>query len=715
MPPTTAADQQEVWTAPPPRRPLKPTDPATIGRYRLEAVLGEGGMGRVYLGHTPAGSSVAIKVVHREYAADWSFRRRFEQEVAAAKLVHGLYTAPVVDADVQADEPWLATAYIPGPSLQYAVAEYGPLPVDATLTLLARVAEALESIHAAGVIHRDLKPSNVILTADGPRVIDFGIARAAEVSSVTGTDVLLGTPAYMAPEYILGQTLTPAVDVFALGVVANFAATGELAFGGGSGHVVVHRILEQDPNLDGCPEPVRGIAAACLTKDPQRRPAPAEVIDLCGQPATTVGSDGHATPSPDSSQPAAVSDVPGAGTPPATPTQRDTADETSPNAPAAAAPPDTRQYTQLPHTRQYTHAPHPQTTARPRHLGLLLLIIGAAVAVFIAVVLGISALLTAGPSFYLDDTLYASSLDTSSNEAISSVAFSPDGQLLATTRGGMLELWDVPGRERRVILSGRYSSSSANHVTFSPDGQLLATARVDGTVELWDVATREQRATITGNTEQINDLAFSPDGRILASAGQDSRVRLWDVASGQELAMLTGHLEAVNGVAFSPDGRLLATASRDGTVRLWDVATRAQRATLTGEYRVAVSRVAFSPDGGLLATADDYSKVALWDVASREQRATLADDTDNRSGDLNGVAFSPDGKLLATVGDDGKVELWDVASGRKHTSETSPDPSGENMDYSYDYSVNDVAFSPGGQLFATAGYDGTVSLWQIRK
>ncbi|WP_277953996.1 WD40 repeat domain-containing serine/threonine protein kinase [Saccharopolyspora soli] len=692
-PTTTAAGPQELWTVPPPRRPLKPTDPATIGRYQLEAVLGEGGMGRVYLGHTPAGSSVAIKVVHREYAADWSFRRRFEQEVAAAKLVHGLYTVPVVDADVQADEPWLATAYIPGPSLQYAVAEYGPLPVDATLALLARVAEALESIHAAGVIHRDLKPSNVILTAEGPKVIDFGIARAAEASSVTGTDVRPGTPAYMAPEYILGQTLTPAVDVFALGVVANFAATGELAFGGGSGHAVVHRILEQDPNLDGCPEPVRGIAAACLTKDPQQRPAPSEVIDLCRQPAT-------------------ISDVPGAGSRPATPTQRDTADETT--APAAATPPGTRQYTQLPHTRQYTHTPHLQTTARPWRLGRLLLIIGAAAAASIGILLGIFALLTTGPSFYLADTLYASTPGESSTEAISSVAFSPDGEILASARGGNLELWDVPGREQRVTLTNE-DSRTANHVAFSPDGQTLAAARVDGKVELWDVPGREQRATLTGHTEALNDLAFSPDGRTVASAGADSRVRLWDVASSQELAMLTGHTEAVNGVAFSPDGQLLATASEDGTVRLWDVATREQRATLTGKFRVPVVRVAFSPDGKLLAAADQYGKVALWDVATREQRTTLADDTAERHGDVNGMAFSPDSELLVTVGDDGKVELWNVTNGLKDTSETSPEPSGQNTDYSYDYSVNDVAFSPDGQLFATAGYGGTVSLWQVRK
>ncbi|WP_435861898.1 serine/threonine-protein kinase [Streptomyces sparsogenes] len=266
---------QPQWpTTPPPHRPLGAGDPSAAGPYRLEAVLGAGGMGRVYLGRTPAGSAVAVKVVHREYASDRAFRKRFEQEVAAARRVQGLYTVPVVDADLRADEPWLATAYVPGPSLHDAVAEGGPLPVDAAVGLIARVAEALQSIHAADVIHRDLKPSNIILTAEGPKVIDFGIARAADVTSVTGTGMLTGTPAYMAPEYIRGQAVTEAVDVFALGVVACFAATGRPAFGGGSHHAVTYRILEQAPDLDDCPEPVRTVVSGPSSAPRRARTTP---------------------------------------------------------------------------------------------------------------------------------------------------------------------------------------------------------------------------------------------------------------------------------------------------------------------------------------------------------------------------------------------------------------------------------------------------------
>jgi len=283
---TAATPTEAGWANLPVHRPLGPHDPREVGGYRLRALLGEGGMGRVYLSYTPGGRPVAIKVVRAEYSDDPSFRRRFEQEVSTAQRVQGLYTAPVIDAGPHAPQPWLATAYVPGPSLQYAVGTYGPLPAETVLVLVAGVAEALQSIHGAGVVHRDLKPSNVILASDGPRVIDFGIARAVDSTSLTRSGVRPGTPAYMAPEHVRGQSVTPAADVFALGVLANFAATGELAFGGGMDPAVPYRILEQEPNLGGCPEQVRTVVARCLTKDPEQRPAPSQVIELCRASST---------------------------------------------------------------------------------------------------------------------------------------------------------------------------------------------------------------------------------------------------------------------------------------------------------------------------------------------------------------------------------------------------------------------------------------------
>ncbi|MFM9589657.1 serine/threonine-protein kinase [Streptomyces scabiei] len=260
--------------------PLGGNDPKAVAGYRLAARLGSGGMGTVYLSYTPGGHPIALKTIRPELSEDPEFRRRFRQEVQAVQRVQGLYTAPVIDYDTEGTQPWLATAYVPGPSLHAAVAEHGALPVSSVLMLLAGVAEALKVIHAAGVVHRDLKPSNVLLAADGPRVIDFGIARAADATALTGTGVSIGTPAYMSPEQAAGKPVTPASDVFALGQVAAYAVRGIGAYGDGPSHAVLYRIVHEEPDLAGLPEELRFIES-CLAKKPEDRPSPAEVVALC--------------------------------------------------------------------------------------------------------------------------------------------------------------------------------------------------------------------------------------------------------------------------------------------------------------------------------------------------------------------------------------------------------------------------------------------------
>ena len=271
-------------------RPLADSDPRRLGRFKVLGLLGEGGMGRVYLGRSPGGWAVAIKVIHAGLAADPAFRARFAHEVATARAVGGIYTASVVDADTAAERPWLAVEYVAGPSLSEAVMADGPLPLSAVLRLGLGLAEALQAIHAAGVVHRDLKPSNVLLAADGPRVIDFGIARAAEHSSLTRTGTILGSAGFMAPEQITGGETGPAADVFALGAVLTFAATGLGPFGEGRTEALAYRVVYADPALDGVPLPVREIVARCLAKDPRYRPAPGEVIAaLAAIPAVGPG------------------------------------------------------------------------------------------------------------------------------------------------------------------------------------------------------------------------------------------------------------------------------------------------------------------------------------------------------------------------------------------------------------------------------------------
>ncbi|MEU1028417.1 protein kinase [Streptomyces mirabilis] len=259
-------------------QPLEDVDPRVAGGYRLVARLGSGGMGRVYLSHTPGGRAVAVKVIRPELAENAEFRKRFQAEVAAASRVHGLYTAPVVDSDTGGSMPWCATAYVPGPSLADAVRDHGPLPLDTVLRLIAGVAEALQAVHREGIVHRDLKPSNVLLAADGPRVIDFGVARAADATSVTMSGTALGTVAYMAPEQVLGGDAMPSADVFALGQTAVFAATGHAAFGDGDPHAVLYRVVHEEPDLSRVPGEIRELVARCLRKPAAERPSVEEVI-----------------------------------------------------------------------------------------------------------------------------------------------------------------------------------------------------------------------------------------------------------------------------------------------------------------------------------------------------------------------------------------------------------------------------------------------------
>jgi eukaryotic-like serine/threonine-protein kinase len=264
---------------------LAPGDPELIGPYRLRGRLGAGGMGRVYLGLSPGGRSVAVKVIRADLAQDAEFRARFRREVAVARTVSGLFTAPVIDADVDGPVPWLATAYVPGPSLADAVSQHGPLPAASVLALARGLAEALSAIHAAGVVHRDLKPANVLLAEDGPRVIDFGISRGVEASALTHTGLVVGSPGFMSPEQAEGREVGPPSDIFSLGAVLAFAATGQGPFGSGSTPALVYRVVHGGPQLDLMPAEVRSLAERCLAKDPALRPTAADLLAAAAYPA----------------------------------------------------------------------------------------------------------------------------------------------------------------------------------------------------------------------------------------------------------------------------------------------------------------------------------------------------------------------------------------------------------------------------------------------
>ncbi|CAM5647535.1 hypothetical protein GCM10010261_19700 [Streptomyces pilosus] len=259
-------------------------EPREVAGYRLLARIGEGGMGTVYLSYTRGNQPVALKVIRREYARDVDFRRRFQQEVRAARQVQGYHLVPVVDHDTTGDEPWLASTFVPALPLNEALDAYGPLPLTTVLQLMGCAAEALRAVHAAGVIHRDLKPSNLLLGSQGPWVIDFGIARAADATQLTRSGGLIGTPQYMSPEHADGRPLTPASDVFALGLVAAVAATGRHPYGDGGAITLATKIANTEfrpPSLSAYPEPLQGILERCLAADPEARPTPTELAALC--------------------------------------------------------------------------------------------------------------------------------------------------------------------------------------------------------------------------------------------------------------------------------------------------------------------------------------------------------------------------------------------------------------------------------------------------
>lgn len=252
--------------------PLRSTDPQTIGRYRLTARLGAGGMGRVYLGITPEGRRAAVKVIRDDLADDSAFRARFRREVSAAVSVAGIFTARVLDADPDGEPPWLATQFVEGRSLRDTVETGGPLPVEQLIPLAQGLCDALGSIHAAGLVHRDLKPANVLLSPTGARVIDFGIARTSTSTKVTMTGEVIGTPDFMSPEQVAGTSIGPASDVFALGATLVYAATGHGPFAADQAAATLYRIVQAEPVLAGVPDPIADIAAACLAKDAAARP-----------------------------------------------------------------------------------------------------------------------------------------------------------------------------------------------------------------------------------------------------------------------------------------------------------------------------------------------------------------------------------------------------------------------------------------------------------
>ncbi len=616
---------------------LQPGDPQRVGPYRLIGRLGSGGMGHVFLGRSAGGRPVAVKVIRADLAADPEFRARLRREVDAARKVNGLYTAPLVEADLDGPTPWLATAYVPGPSLADAVAAHGPLPPASVLMLAAGLAESLTAIHSAGVVHRDLKPSTVLLADDGPRVIDFGISGAAEASMPTHTALVGGWPGFMSPEQAEGGQVGPASDVFSLGAVLAFAATGHGPFGAGS--TAASRY--DTPALDDVPAELRALVERCLAKDPSLRPT--------AQGLLAELADSDVSP----------------GWPKQVPGQMPWPAETATQTAEIAAEPTVM------HARVATALTAPRSSgerllqARP---ALVATLAGPNAKVVYAVEFSpdgdVLAAADGNGRVFLWDVVsgeLADSFADPGSQGVMGVAFDPDSELLAAADGnGRVFLWDVVSGELARTF-GKRRSPGVNAVAFGLGGDVLAAASSNGRVFLWDVVSGEFAGSFGyPDSQGMNGVAFGPGGGVLAAADGNGRVCLWDVVSG-EFAGSFGYPDSqgMNGVTFSPDGDALAAADGSGRICLWNVASGGLTRSFVDPGSLGVNGVAFSPDGDVLAAADGNGRVFLWDVVSGE----LADSfVDPGSLGVNGVAFSPDGDVLAVADGNGSVYLWKASS-----------------------------------------------------
>ena len=722
---------------------LQPGDPGSVGGYRLVGRLGAGGMGQVFLGVSPGGRRVAVKLIHPAHAGTAQFRERFAREVEAARRVGGFHTAPVVDADPGADPPWMVTAFIEGPSLQDDVGLRGPLPADGVRALGAGLAEGLAAIHACGLVHRDLKPGNVILAPDGPRIIDFGIARAiGATTGLTSTGVVVGTLTYMSPEQIRGDPVGPGSDVFALGSVLAFAATGRAPFGDDSAATVMFRIFTEPPDLAGiADEPLRRIIGGCLAKTPQDRPPlPALLATLsalaaaapaalggpvaaplaAGRPAPAAGMPTHthapgaalgSTDTGPGREPFRPSGMAPAARPqqigppawawptgpPPTGAPQDGAWATSPPSRARSAgrsspPPDGAR----PAGRRSAKVVRGR---RPRRKPAAIAAIGTAVAAAIAVILTVSfstgGIPPASAGWGVNSAVPVRDLTwhVPRGTQAPSVAFSPNSTLLAVGGDNQALGYLYNVETGKLVTTFTKPGSDIADVAFSPDGKLLASTNEDGHTYFWDVAGMK---LLSGVKDSGNGLAFSPNSTLLAT-GSGFNAYVWDLATDK----LVLNLHTASGIfaeAFSPDGKLLAAAGLTSinAVFLWNVSNGDRVVTLHDPNGQGVVDVAFSPDGTLLAAADYNGGTYLWDIANDTLLATLSAGVQSAT-EVSSVAFSPDGKLLAAA-EGSHVYLWDVATHALAGAFTAHDGQ----------TVTSMAFGDGGKLLAAVDGNGYI-------
>ncbi|SDH17430.1 WD domain-containing protein, G-beta repeat-containing protein [Sinosporangium album] len=721
---------------------LSASDPESIGVHRLLRVLGVGGQGTVYLAESPTGQQVAVKVLHARMTTDDTVVRSFRRETALAQQVAIFCTAAVLEAGFSEGRPYLVSEYVPGPSLHELVATGGPRTGSGLRRLAVATLTALEAVHRAGIVHRDFKPANVIMGPEGPVVIDFGIARILETTTATSatSSGLVGTPAYMAPEQLANQPAGPASDLFSWAATMVFAATGHPAFAGEHAAAVMGAVLGRDPDVEGVPEPLRTLLAACLAKDPRGRPALGDVLAVLTGRTPTVEPGRHIGPPADHPAGAPVgSPAPAVPLPPVP-----WAAAGGPAGGPAGGAADLAQQ-DFPGTLDLIARGPGQDGESPvaarsgssfwrDRLGGVAAVTACVTLVALAVIFWPFA--AKEPALRVSEESAAPTVDATRKPTVSptpSPAMTPgevgrhsdgiwavavgqvEGLPVAVTGSAdhTVRVWDLTRRE----LAGEPMTGHTNDVYGVAVGQVegrpvAVTGGADGKIRVWDLATRKPLGEpMTGHTGTVYAVAVGElEGRPVAvTGGADGSVRVWDLATHRPLGEpMTGHTDEIWAVAVGEvNGRPIAvTGSRDDSVRVWDLAAgnplgRAMTDHAGDVYSAKVGELNGRP---VAVTGGADGNIRVWDLTTRKP---LGEPMTGHTHVVTSVALGKaDGRPIAVTGSwDKTVRVWDLATRR---------PIGQPMTGHTNTVYSAAIGQADGRLFAvTGGKDTTVQLWDL--